>query len=216
MGERTEGNQELGSDERKKNFFPECGDSLKVVPNNFDDGSEYLDQLDKKIASRQKQHIEEMNEVNESIEAIKRNDVARQKRYKQNEQLKTVLRAELTEEGIKRMFAENLEYLRGIRSGNISSDRHSKFFESAGSRQQLFYRQILSPFSDLQVDWTEREIFKHWDKKQNEQYVSRVLLPECLIKIYMDYFGFIKTEAEKRIFETPPSDDEDSDENTFL
>lgn len=216
MGGRTEGNQELGSVKRKNKFYPEFEDSLKVIPDRFDDGSEYLDQLDKEIASSQKQHAEEMEKLKESIEAIKRKDVERQKRYKQNEQLKAVLRAELTEEEIKRMFTENLEYLRGIRSGNISSDRHDKFFESAGTRQQLFYRQILSPFSDLQVDWTEREIFKHWDKKQDEQYVSRVLLPECLIKIYMDYFGFIKTEAEERIFATPPSDDEDSDDNSFL
>ena len=216
MGGRTEGNQKLGSVERKNELYPEFEDPLKVIPDWFDDGSEYLDQLDKEIASRQKQHAEEMKKVKESIEAIKRKDVERQKRYKQNEQLRAALRAKLTEEEIKRMFAENLEYLRGISSGNISSDRHGKFYESAGTRQQLFYRQILSPFSDEQVDWTEREIFKHWDKKKHEQYVSRVLLPECLIKIYMDYFGFIKTEAEKRIFETPPSDDEDSDENTFL
>ena len=71
-------------------------------------------------------------------------------------------------------------------------------------------------FSDEQVEWIEREIFKHWDEKQYRLYVSRVLLPESLIKIYMDYFGFTKAEAEKRIRESPLSDSEESSDDIYL
>ena len=154
-----------------------------------------------------------MKRVEERIEAIKGEEVERKKRFKENEKLRNRLQTELTEKEIQRMLKENSEYLREISSGNISSKRHDLFFESAGTSQQLFYRMISSPFSDEQVEWTEREIFKQWDKKQHGLYVSRVLLPECLIKIYMDHFGLKKNEAEKRISETPlPESDEDSDE----
>ena len=35
----------------------------------------------------------------------------------------------------------------------------------------------------------------------------QVLLPECFIKFYMDFFQFTKEEAEIRIKETPMVDD---------
>ena len=38
---------------------------------------------------------------------------------------------------------------------------------------------------------------------ENNDYVWKVLLPETLIKFYMDYFKLTKKEAEKRIAETP-------------
>ena len=50
----------------------------------------------------------------------------------------------------------------------------------------------------------------------NNEYVWKVLLPECFIKFYMDHFGYGKGEAELRISETPlkkGNDDESSDES---
>ena len=35
------------------------------------------------------------------------------------------------------------------------------------------------------------------------EYVWKVILPEIFIKLYMDFFGFEKMEAEQRISETP-------------
>ena len=155
-----------------------------------------------------------MKQIEEDIEAIKREKKMRGKRFNQNEKLRNRLRTALTEKEIQRRF--NSEYLREISSGTISSNRHDQFFKSEGASQQLFYRQISSPFSDEQVEWIERGIFKHWDEKQYRLYVSRVLLPESLIKIYMDYFGFTKAEAEKRIRETPLSDSEESSDDIYL
>ena len=189
-------------------------DALKIIPDWFDDGSQYLDQLDMEIANRQEKHEKEMKQIEEDIEAIKREKKMREKRFNQNEKLRNRLRTALTEKEIQRRF--NSEYLREISSGTISSNRHDQFFKSEGASQQLFYRQISSPFSDEQVEWIEREIFKHWDEKQYRLYVSRVLLPESLIKIYMDYFGFTKAEAEKRIRETPLSDSEESSDDIYL
>jgi len=67
---------------------------------------------------------------------------------------------------------------------------------------------ITDPFTDNQLDWTLEELGKVWMKNKREQmdnneYVWKVLLAECFIKFYMDHFNVDKTEAEKRISETP-------------
>ena len=41
------------------------------------------------------------------------------------------------------------------------------------------------------------------EKKKFEDYVEKVILPECMIKLYMDIFGLDKKDAEKAIAETP-------------
>ena len=61
-------------------------------------------------------------------------------------------------------------------------------------------------FSD-QLDWTLEEIEKVWmqtkrEKIDNKEYV-KVLLSECFIKFYMDWFKVSKEEAEIMIKETP-------------
>ena len=216
LGGGVSAEQGLGSVDKNAKVSSKFEDALKIIPDWFDDGSQYLDQLDKEIANREEKHAKEMKQGKENIEAMKKEKLERKKRFNQNEKLRNRLRTALKEKEIQRRFADNSEYLREISSGNISSNRHDQFFKSEGASQQLFYRQISSPFSDEQVEWTEREIFKHWDKKQHRLYVSRVLLPECLIKIYMDYFGLTKAEAEKRISETPLSDSEESSDDTLL
>ena len=62
-------------------------------------------------------------------------------------------------------------------------------------------------FSD-QLDWTLEEIEKVWmqtkrEKIDNKEYVWKVLLSECFIKFYMDWFKVSKEEAEIMIKETP-------------
>ena len=52
-------------------------------------------------------------------------------------------------------------------------------------------------------------------KDCKEEFIAKVLLPEALIKVYMDVFQLEKAEAETRIFETPMSDDEE-DTSIFL
>ena len=94
-----------------------------------------MDQLDKEIANRQEKFDKEMKQVEENIEAIKRDKVERKKRFNQNGKLRNRLRTALTEKEIQRRFADNSEYLREISSGNISSNRHDQFFKSEGGSQ---------------------------------------------------------------------------------
>jgi len=41
------------------------------------------------------------------------------------------------------------------------------------------------------------------EQRENHDYVWKVLLPECLIKFYMDFFHLDKAAAEAKIRETP-------------
>ena len=114
------------------------------------------------------------------------------------------------------MFNENIEYLRSIRDGQTESSRHTAFHKDAGSRQALLYIQINQPFTDAQVNWTLECMTDVWmktpkERADNLQYVSNVLMPECLIKFYSDFYKISKVEAEKRIKETPLDEDDDSD-----
>ena len=73
-------------------------------------------------------------------------------------------------------------------------------------------------FSEQHFDWTLALMKEVWmSTKQlhaeNNEYVWKVLLPECLIKFYMDFFAISKKEAEQRIKETPHDDDLSSSED---
>ena len=68
-------------------------------------------------------------------------------------------------------------------------------------------------FSD-QLDWTLEEIGKVWmqtkrEKFDRKEYVWKVLLSECFIKFYMDWFEVSKQDAEIMIKETPLRNEED-------
>ena len=52
------------------------------------------------------------------------------------------------------------------------------------------------------------------DQLANLDYISKVLLPTCLIKFYADHFNLDVRDAERRIFNTPIQDDLSSDEGT--
>ena len=41
------------------------------------------------------------------------------------------------------------------------------------------------------------------ERRQHKDYVWKVLLPECLIKFYMDFFHLDKAVSETKIRETP-------------
>merc|ERR1711923_605601 len=84
------------------------------------------------------------------------------------------------------------------------------------TRQKLLYIQINNPFTDAQVNWTLECMTEIWMKTSKEradnlEYVSSVLMPECLIKFYSSFFQISKEEAVKRIKETPLDEDEDDD-----
>lgn len=43
----------------------------------------------------------------------------------------------------------------------------------------------------------------HEERRDNNDFIWKVILPECFIKFYMDHFSVGKEEAEKRIKNTP-------------
>ena len=73
-------------------------------------------------------------------------------------------------------------------------------------------------FSEQHFDWTlalKKEVWMSTKQlhAENNEYVWKVLLPECLIKFYMDFFAISKKEAEQKIKETPHDDDLSSSED---
>ena len=202
-------------------------DELLKIPERSDDGGktmdEVLDDLDKEIAERKRKHEEEMAKIDTDIKAEKLRQSERRERMKENALLRDRLEEEITESKLRRMFSVNRAYLVNIKTGTIESSRHKAFYKSSRTRHALYYNMITDPFTDDQLEWTLDEMGKVWMKNKREQmdnneYVWKVLLAECFIKFYMDFFNFDKAEAEKRISETPlhkkvDSDDEISSED---
>jgi len=208
-----------------RDYTPSIDELLKI-PERSDDGGktmdEVLDDLDMEIAERKRKHEEEMAKIDTDITAEKLRQGERRQRMKVNASLRDRLEEEITESKLRRMFSVNIEYLDNIKRGTIESSRHKAFYKSSRTRHALYYTMITDPFTDDQLEWTLDEIGKVWMKNKREQmdnneYVWKVLLAECFIKFYMDFFNFDKAESEKRISETPlhkkvESDDEISSE----
>ena len=199
-------------------------DELLKIPDRHEDGGktmdEVLDELDKEIAERKKQHEAEMAKIDTDILAEKKKQEERRERLKKNAVFRDQLERDLTKPVLIRMFQDNLEYLQNIQAGKIPSSRHTAFNKSSRTRHALYYTMITDPFTDNQLDWTLEELGKVWMRNKREQmdnneYVWKVLLAECFIKFYMDHFNVDKTEAEKRISETPLRKSEyDSDDSS--
>jgi len=206
-------------------YMPSIDELLKL-PDWPEDGGktvdEVLDDLDVEIKERKRQHEEEMAKLDADISAEKARQQERRERMKRNAVLRDKFANEVTESVLRRMFSDNLMYLKNIEGGVEESSRHKAFHKSSRTRHALYYTMITEPFTDEQLEWTLDEISKVWMRNKREQmdnneYVWKVLLAECFIKFYMDHFGLNKQEAEKRIGETPlrkvgtESDDESCD-----
>ena len=192
-------------------YLPSVDEILKI-PERPDDGGktmdEVLDDLDEEIAQRKKKHEEEMSGIDADIAAERQRQDERQERLKKNAILRDRLEVEVNEIVLRRMFRENIEYLKDIEAGRVESSRHKAFYKSCRTRHSLFYTMITDPFTDDQLEWTLEELGKVWMKTKREQmdmheYVWKVILAEIFIKFYMDHFGLQKKEAEQRISETP-------------
>jgi len=203
-----ESNDEM---EEARDYTPSIDELLKLPERPEDGGKtmdEVLDDLDIEIAERKKKHEEEMAKIDTDIAAEKQRQEERRERMKRNAVLRDRLELEITESVLRKMFEENIEYLRDIEAGRVESSRHQAFHKSSRTRHALYYTMITDPFTDDQLEWTLEEMGKVWMKTKraqmdNNEYVWKVLLAECFIKFYMDHFGFDKKETEKRISETP-------------
>ena len=196
--------------------------NLLAMPERNEDGKtmdEILDEVDEEIAKRQEKHKKEMEKVGRDMELLEQERRDREARYVVNAGHRDRLAAEITQPVLRRMFDDNLEFLKSIRDGRTESSRHTAFHKNPMTRQALLYTLITHPFTDAQVDWTLECMTEVWMKTRKEQadnneYIWKVLIPECFIKFYMDFFKIPKIEAEKRIKETPLADDEDSNSGT--
>ena len=188
-------------------FSPNIDDLLKL-PERPDDGSktqeEILDELDVEIAKRHKRHELDSAKVDKQIEEERRKKEERKARCKANAKLRNRLEKELSEEKLRGIFRDIIPHLEAIWNGQKDSKRHEAFHKSVRTRQALYYTMITDPFTDDQLDWVLEEMSLIWmrnkrEQMENNEYIWKVLLPECFIKIYGDYFGFSKEEAEVKM-----------------
>ena len=160
-----------------------------------------------------------MLKLDQNLKILSARKKEKKERQVVNAFMKERLAKGITRSVLRKMFEENLSYLENIMTGQIPSERHTAFYTNAGSRQALFYKMINNPYSDDQVDWTYEEMTRVYLKtskefSDNNDYIWKVLMPECFIKFYMDFFNISKEEAETRIGETPldQADTDDSDQ----
>ena len=204
--------EERNDDLEKAIDYTPSIDELLKLPDRPEGGGktkdEELDDLDIKIAERKKQHEEEMSGLDTEIAAEKQRQEERRERMNENAELRDRLEVEINKSVLQKMFDENKEYLKKIEKGRVESWRHQAFHKSGRDRHALFYKMITDPFTENQLEWTLEEMGKVWMKSKreqmdNEDFVWKVLLPECFIKFYMDHFKLDRKEAEMRISETP-------------
>ena len=192
-------------------------DELLAMPERNENGKtidNILDEEDKEIAKRQERHKKEMEKVEHEMELEEQKRRDREARYVVNAGHRDRLAAEITQPVLRRMFDDNLEFLKSIRDGRTESSRHTAFHKNPMTRQALLYTLITHPFTDAQVDWTLECMTEVWMKTRKEQadnneYIWKVLMSECLTKFYGDYFKISKIEALRRIKETPFEDEDD-------
>ena len=135
----------------------------------------------------------------------------REVRYAANALNRDLLATKLTQPILRKMFAKIRSDLEDIKDGSIESSRHKAFYKSVKTRQALLYTMITHPFTDKQVDWVYEEMASIWlrtkqEHADNNEYIWKVLMPECFIRLYSDFFKLSRKEAEHRIKETPFAD----------
>jgi len=202
------GSDEDSDEDLSDDYVPDLDELLKMPEPDAKTKDELLDELDKQIADRQKAHEKEMDKLDRDIEAEKRKRIEKKARMKENAKRRNLLETQLTEKKLREMFKQNLDYLQNIWDGKVESSRHRAFHQSIRTRHALYYMMITDPFTDEQLDWTLDEIGKVWMKskeehRKNNEYVWKVILAECFIKFYMDFFEVTKEEAVQMISETP-------------
>ena len=210
------------STEKSSNNYSGDVDSLLFLPERRDiDSDVVLDNLDKEILKKNIKYKEDSAKLDGEIKMVQNMKKDYRRRLKENALLRNKLAQEVSNAKLKCMFESNLDYLKSIEKGEIYSARHTDFHKSESARQALLYKMITDPFTEEQVDWVLKELKDIWmknteDVKKIADYIWKVLLPECLIKIYSDYFRMSRSEAEKKIKETPlVGESEDESDNAL-
>eukprot|EP00095_Tigriopus_kingsejongensis_P009307 maker-scaffold320_size207635-snap-gene-0.8 protein:Tk09307 transcript:maker-scaffold320_size207635-snap-gene-0.8-mRNA-1 annotation:"PREDICTED: uncharacterized protein LOC100891944" len=127
----------------------------------------------------------------------------------------------LTEWKTRKVILDNMDYLQDVWDGKVESKRFQIFQKGGHSAHNLLYHMITDPFSDRHIDWILDEIKKKWMPTEDlyvfhSDFVWKVLLAEALIKIYSDFFGISRGEAEERIQATPCRPEHTSAEGSMI
>ena len=178
-----------------------------------------LDQKDLQIAEQKEKHSLRMEQLEEKAMEQQKRKKDREERYAANAINRDHLATGLTQPILKQMVANIRSDLEDIKDGLIESSRHKAFHKSLKTRQDLMYTMITHPFTDKQVDWVYEEMASIWlrteqEHADNNEYIWKVLMPECFIRLYSDFFKLSRKEAEQRIKETPFDDSDESRDNS--
>lgn len=104
----------------------------------------------------------------------------------------------LTPKQIMRLVKESEDYLRKIFEGKTASWRHEMYKTGGPERHRLNFQCQFGNLSPKQLDIIMEGLFNIFCKKhlKYEDYVSKVMLAEAIIKIHMDIYQISHKEAE--------------------
>ncbi|XP_050407631.1 uncharacterized protein LOC126822670 isoform X2 [Patella vulgata] len=112
--------------------------------------------------------------------------------------------SDLNRDHIKMLVLSSESYLRDIFQGKVVCERHQDYKKGGMDRNNLNYQVHLELFTDEQHDVVMETLMEMFCKKHHKymDYLLKVLLPEVLVKIYMEVKGTTHQETE-RIMKSP-------------
>jgi len=180
-----------------------------------------LDNLDKEIAIRHEVFEKYVKKKTESILREKSKQKARRRRFRINRDRRNKMEADVSPEKLKEMFQENIEFIKKVFDGKIQTVRRDEYMKGGIHRDRLREKRFI-PFSEDHLSALLEELSNLWmrtesEERNNSNFIWNVVLPEAFIKIYSDYFGMDKEQAEACVAETPlhAIDTSDVESETF-
>ena len=177
----------------------------KSVQNKELEKERHFSKMVNKINDEKREHEKEMAALNEWSAENRRKEEIYRKETEDLILLAHILRKELTEEKLKEIFFHNLQYFKDVKSGVEKNWRHKLYKSPGNSDPTLRAHMVGPPFSDAQQDLVYEQAKEIWLTdmdmyRENNFYISHVLLPTIFIRIYqvfMEVDSF--EEAERRI-----------------
>lgn len=161
----------------------------------------------KKISERKKRSDADMERLDISISEEKARHAQWKTRLAINRLRRKRIENELSQPFLEYLLQKNQDYFEKIMRRELYSARYESYLKNGVTRDSLRYLMISNPFTEDQISVCIRELNKKLEPSFKDQmsteFVDKVILPECLIKIFMDFFSVDKELAEKMIDETP-------------
>ena len=113
--------------------MPSIEEILKL-PQGLDNAEQtkknYLDKMDAEIRKQSRIQKKEMALLEKDGIEMDRMREERKKRFRENAKLRDRLHKEVGESRMRELFQKQLPFLEGIRLGDVTSTRHTAFYES--------------------------------------------------------------------------------------